>query len=256
MTAATALTFPAIQLFVERAAASGARLDLSDEDAAIVAGICRKLDGVALAIELTAARVATYGLEQTAALLGQRLALEWSGHRTAPPRQKTLHATLDWSYELLSDVERVLLRRLAVFVDHFTLQAAEAVVPSATLDQGQIVSAIESLVGKSMVTADPAGSTMRYRLLDTTRAYVLELAVDDAEVADVAARHAIYYRQWLEQTVAGWSTLANVTGRLPHLHDLNNARSALEWCFGVNGNAALGVELASAAAPVFWRCLS
>ncbi|WP_424630239.1 ATP-binding protein [Bradyrhizobium sp. SYSU BS000235] len=251
LTAADALTFPAIQLFVERAAASGVRLDLNDQDAAIVAGICRKLDGVALAIELTAARVATYGLQQTAALLDQRLALEWPGHRTAPPRQKTLHATLDWSYELLSDVECAVLRRLAVFVDHFTLQAAEAVATSARIDQGQVVGAIESLVSKSMVTADPVGSTMRYRLLDTTRAYVLEIEIDDIEVADVATRHATYYRKWLEQTVAGWSTLRNVTDRLPHLHDLNNARSALEWCFGINGNAELGVELASAAAPVF-----
>lgn len=251
LTAATALRFPAIQLFVERAAASGARLDLSDADAVIVAGICRKLDGVALAIELTAARVATYGLEQTAALLDQRLALEWPGHRTALPRQKTLHATLDWSYELLSDLERMVLRQLAVFVDHFTLQAVEAVVTSGGIDQGQVVGAIESLVSKSMVTADPAGSTMRYRLLDTTRAYVLEIEFDDTEVADVAARHANYYRKWLKQTAAGWSTLSNVTERLPHLHDLNNARAALEWCFGDHGNARLGIELAAAAAPVF-----
>lgn len=251
LTAAVALTFPAIQLFVERAAASGARMDLSDADAAIVASICRKLDGLALAIELAAARIAAYGLQQTAALLEQRLALEWPGHRTAPPRQKTLHATLNWSYELLSDLERVVLRRLAVFVDHFTLQAAEAVVTNDKIDRGEAVGAIESLVGKSMVTADPAGPSMRYRLLDTTRAYVHELVVDDAEVADVAARHATYYRQWMEQTAVGWSTLSNVAERRPHLHDLNNARAALEWCFGINGNTELGVELAAAAAPIF-----
>ena len=218
---------------------------------AIVANVCRKLDGVALAIELAAGRVAAYGLRQTAALLDQRLALEWPGHRTAPPRQKTLHATLDWSYELLSDLERVVLRRLAVFVGHFTLQAAQAVVVSATMDQDLVLGAIESLVCKSMVAIDPVGSTIHYRLLDTTRAYILEISVDDAELADLAARHATYYRQWLEQTVAGWPTLANVAERLPHLHDLNNARSALEWCFGVNGNIELGVELAASAVPVF-----
>jgi predicted ATPase len=104
LTAAVAQTFSAPKLFVERAVASGARLDLSDAEAAIVVGICRKLDGVALAIELAARRVEADGLHQTAALLDQRLTLLWVGPRTAPPRQKTLHATLDWSYGLLSDL--------------------------------------------------------------------------------------------------------------------------------------------------------
>ena len=104
LTAAAAQTFPATQLFVERAAASGARLDLGDADAAHRREICRKLDGVALAIELAARRVEAYGLQQTAALLDQRLTLLWLGPRTAPPRQKTLQATLDWSYGLLSEV--------------------------------------------------------------------------------------------------------------------------------------------------------
>src|SRR5262245_23602571 len=116
ITAADVQQFPATQLFVERAVAGGARLDVSDADASIVASICRKLDGVALAIELAARRVESHGLEQTAALLDQRLTLLWQGSRTAPPRQKTLHATLDWSYELLSDLERMVLRLLAIFV--------------------------------------------------------------------------------------------------------------------------------------------
>ena len=250
-TTAVALTFPAIQLFVERAAASGARLDLSDADAAIVASICRKLDGVALAIELAAGRVAAYGLQQTADLLDQRLALVWPGQRTAPPRQKTLQATLDWSYELLSELERVVLRRLAVFVGHFTLEAARAVVTSTTIDQDLVLGAIESLVCKSMVATHHIGAMMRYRLLDTTRAYALEISVDDAELADLAARHAIHYRRWLEETGAEWPTLSNAAERAPRLADLNNVRAALEWCFGVNGDAELGVGLAAAAAPVF-----
>ena len=130
LTAAVAQTFPAIQVFMERAAAGGARLEFSDADALIVASICRKLDGVALAIELAAGRVGAYGLQQTAALLDQRLTLLWPGQRTAPPRQKTLQATLDWSYALLSELERAVLRRLAVFVGHFTMDAALAVVTS------------------------------------------------------------------------------------------------------------------------------
>lgn len=251
LTAAATQVFPATQLFVERARASGARMDLSDDEAAIVVGICRKLDGVALAIELAARRVEAYGLQQTAALLDQRLTLLWLGPRTAPSRQRTLQATLDWSYGLLSELERVVLRRLAVFVGHFTLDAALAVATSATVDQARVFGAIDSLVAKSMVATRPIGAMMRYRLLDTTRAYALETKVDDVEITDLAVRHAAYYRQWLEQSGTDWPTLSTGTERSPHFAALNNVRAALDWCFGVNGNVQVGVGLAAAAAPVF-----
>ncbi len=251
LTAAVVQTFPATQLFVERAVASGARLDVSDAEAPIVASICRKLDGVALAIELAARRVESYGLQQTAALLDQRLTLLWLGSRTAPPRQKTLQATLDWSFGLLAELERVVLRRLAVFVGHFTLDAALDVVTSATLDRSSVFSAIDSLVAKSIVATRPVGAMMRYRLLDTTRAYVLEIKIDDAESTDLAVRHAAYYRRWLEQTGIEWPSLATGEERIPHFAAVNNVRAALEWCFGANGNTDIGVGLAAAAAPVF-----
>jgi predicted ATPase len=251
LTAVVAQSFPATQLFLERAAAGGARLELGDADAPIVASICRKLDGVALAIELAARRVEAYGLEQTAALLDKRLTLQWPGQRTAPPRHKTLQATLDWSFELLSGLERRVLRRLAVFVGHFTLDAALAVATSATVDQALVFGAIDNLVAKSMVATRPAGAMMRYRLLDTTRAYTLEIGIDEAEAADLAMRHASYYRRWLEQTGTEWPSLSNGVDRSPYFAGLNNVRAALEWCFGVNGNAEMGIGLAAAAAPVF-----
>ncbi len=251
LTAAATRAFPATQLFVERALASGARLDLSDAEAAIVVAICRKLDGVALAIELAARRVEAYGLQQTAALLDQRLTLLWLGPRTAPSRQRTLQATLDWSYGLLSELERIVLRRLAVFVGHFTLDAALAVVTSATVDQASVFDAIDSLVAKSMVATRPIGAMMRYRLLDTTRAYVIESKVDDADLGDLAVRHAAYYRRWLEQSGTDWQTLSTGTERSPYFAALNNVRAALEWCFGANGNVEVGIRLAAAAAPVF-----
>ena len=251
LTAAVARTFSAPQLFVERAAASGARLEFNDAEAAIVVGICRRLDGVALAIELAARRVGAYGLQQTAALLDQRLTLLWLGSRTAPPRQKTLHATLDWSYGLLSELERIVLRRLAVFVGHFTLDAALAVVTSASVDRSLVFGAIDSLVAKSMVATTPVGAMMRYRLLDTTRAYALEVILEDAELADLAVRHATYYRRWLEQTGIDWPTLSTGAQRAPHFAGVNNVRAALEWCFGPNGDAEVGVGLTVAATPVF-----
>jgi predicted ATPase/DNA-binding winged helix-turn-helix (wHTH) protein len=250
-TAATLGEFPATQLFVERAAAGGAKLEVGDSEAAIVCDICRKLDGVALAIELAARRVDSHGLGQTAALLDQRLALLWQGSRTAPPRHKTLHAALDWSYELLSELERVVLRRLAVFVGHFTLDAALDVTASAALDRQAVFAAVDSLVEKSMVAARPLGAMMRYRLLDTTRAYALDLTVDEAETAELAVRHADYYRRWLEQSGDEWSSLSTGSERAPHFAALNNVRAALEWCFDEKGDASIGIGLAAAAAPVF-----
>jgi len=200
---------------------------------------------------LAARRVEAYGLQQTAALLDQRLTLLWLGPRSAPPRQQTLQATLDWSYGLLSELERVVLRRLAVFVGHFTIDAALAIVTSADVDQSLVFGAIDSLVAKSMVATRPIGAMMRYRLLDTTRAYALEISIDAAELVDLATRHAAYYRRWLEQTGTEWPTFSNGAQRAPHFAGLNNVRAALEWCFGVKGNVDIGVGLAAAAAPVF-----
>lgn len=251
LTAAVARTFPATQLFVERAVASGARLDLSDDETAIMVAICRKLDGVALAIELAARRVGSYGLAQTAQLLDQRLTLLWVGPRTAPARQKTLQATLDWSYGLLSEIERVVLRRLAIFVGHFSLDAALAVVTSKTVDHVAVFSAIDSLVAKSMVATRPVGAMMRYRLLDTTRAYALEMSATDRELSELAVRHATYYRRWLEQLATEGADLSSSPERGPTFAALNNVRAALEWCFGVDGNVEAGTRLAAAAAPVF-----
>jgi predicted ATPase/DNA-binding winged helix-turn-helix (wHTH) protein len=251
VTATAVQAFPAMQLFVERALASGAHLEIGDDEAPLVAVICRKLDGVALAIELAARRVDSYGLQQTVALLDQHLALPWSGSRTAPARQRTLQAMLDWSYGLLSEQERLVLRRLAVFVGHFTLDAALEVVANAPLDRSTVFGAIDSLVAKSMVATRPIGAMVRYRLLDTTRAYALDIGMEAAEAADLAGRHATYYRRWLEQSGTEWATLTTGTERAPHFAGLNNVRAALEWCFGESGNATIGVGLAAAATPVF-----
>lgn len=248
LSAAAAQTYPALQLFIERATAAGAQIALDDTNAATIARICRNLDGMALAIELAAGRVEAYGLEQTAALLDERLNLLWQGQRTAPPRQKTLRATLDWSYGLLSDIERLVLRRLAVFAGHFTIDAALEVVPDERADRSHLFDAIDSLVAKSMVAPRPVGAMMRYRLLDTTRAYLLEIEPNDAALA---ARHATYYRRWLEQAGSTWAATPNADERAIHFSALHNVRAALDWCFGAGGDATAGIALAAAAAPIF-----
>jgi predicted ATPase/DNA-binding winged helix-turn-helix (wHTH) protein len=248
---AQALAFPAMQLFFERVTANGSHLEFGDSDTAIAAGICRKLDGVPLAIELAAGRVEAYGLRQTADLLDQRLALLWQGQRNAPARHKTLQATLDWSYELLTPLERMILQRLAIFVGQFTINAALAVVTNEDVDRSQVFEAIDSLVAKSMVATRPAGAMMRYRLLDTTRAYALATDIDGAEFSALAARHAHYYRRWLTQTEADGPQLSNSAERASRLAELGNVRAALKWSFGPDGDGAIGVALAAAAAPVF-----
>ena len=252
ITAASAQTFPAAQLFFERAAASGSRLAFSDADAAIVAGICRKLDGVALAIELAAGRVEAYGLKRTAALLDERLTLRWPGQRTAQPRHKTLQATLEWSYGLLSELERDVLRRLAVFVGQFTLEAALAIVTCPAIDEGLVFGAIDSLVAKSMVAARPTGAMMRYRLLEATRTYILEIRAEAADLADLPVRHARYFQRWLDETAAEWPTLSSAAERASRVADLVEVRAALEWCFGARGDARVGIGLAASATRVFW----
>lgn len=251
ITAALAQRFPAPQLFIDRALASGAHLDLTDTEAGIVVDICRKLDGVPLAIELAARRVEAYGLGQTAALLDQHMSLVWQGPRTAPPRQRTLRATLDWSFNLLSEAERVVLRQLAVFVGYFTLDAALAVVAGASSDKALILEAIDSLIAKSMVAAHSIGPLMSYRLLDTTRDYAL-VGADSEEIGGVAACHATYYRQWLEETATDWSSLPSGAECTPYFAGLNNVRAALEWCFNADNDVELGVALAAAAAPIFF----
>ena len=212
--------------------------------------ICRKLDGVALAIELAAGRVEAYGLQQTAALLDQRLTLLWLGPRTAPPRQKTLQATLDWSFGLLVGTRAARASSARCVRRPFYPRGGACCRVERGLDQARVFVAIESLVAKSMVATRPVGAMMWYRLLDTTRAYALEIHIDDGEFADLAVRHAAYYRRWLERS-GPMADLDDAAGRSPHF--AASTMSARLW----NGASAptamleIGVSLAAAAAPVF-----
>jgi len=251
MTLQTAAEFPAAQLFLERARASGARVPLEDAEAPLVGDICRKLDGVALAIELAAGRVQTYGLKKTVALLDEHLSLSWPGKRTAPPRQRTLQATLDWSYELLSEQERRVLKRLSVFVGYFNFEAALQIATCSQVTEDKVYSAIESLIDKSLVSVSPVGAMMRYRLLDTTRAYALQAVRDEAERWEPSTRHALYFMRQLGQIGASWESTPHSSQRASNIAALGNVRAALEWCFGGRGDIEIGVGLAAAAVPVF-----
>jgi predicted ATPase/DNA-binding winged helix-turn-helix (wHTH) protein len=250
--ASEVLTYPAAQLFVERISARGGDFSLSDDEAPIVAEICRKLDGIALAIELAAGRAANFGVRNTVAKLGSRLDLLKFGRRTAHPRHQTLKATLDWSHHHLSEVERVVLRRVAIFIGHFTLEAALAVGKEEDIVQSEIEGAVENLVNKSLMAVRTSSRGTVYRLLDTTRWYALEKLALSGEHDSIAARHANFSIQLLGSNRGNLFELKPAEAPAGAMPDhLGNIRAALDWSFGPDGNDNTAIRTAAAAAQLF-----
>lgn len=245
------LAYPASQLFVERIAESLSEFELNEEDAPLVADICRRLDGIALAIELAAGRVNAYGIAGTASLLDSRFSLLWRGRRTAIPRHQTLSAALSWSYDLLPQAESATLRGLSVFVGPFTLEAALAVAASQGIDEAEAAEAVSNLLSKSLIATSPAERRLRYRLLDTTRAFAGDKLIESGEAARVARAHAEYFRDFLHDISIKSNGMQSAGGFLPYADHLPNVRTALTWSFSEAGDRALGVDLAAAAAQFF-----
>jgi predicted ATPase/DNA-binding winged helix-turn-helix (wHTH) protein len=250
LTAVEALRYPAVELFMERAAANGYGVPLSDIDAPIVARICRRLDGVALALELAASHVGSLGIRGTAELLDNRFGLLWRGRRTALPRHETLNAMLDWSYRLLSEREKLVLCRLSVFIGNFTLRAAGSVASGIEEEGAVVIEAAVGLVAKSLISTPVINESTCYRLLDTTRAYAAAKLAERGEAARIARRHAIYYSEFLERDEVIQSLFGehDLSGYAPHI---GNVRAALGWALSDRGDVAIGIELATWAAPLF-----
>ncbi|QND75589.1 ATPase [Tardiphaga robiniae] len=251
LSASEMLAYPAARLFTERAAAAGHRSEIAEEDAEVLAEICSKLDGIALAIELAAVRVGTHGLREMVSLLDGRLKLEWRGRRTAPPRQQTLGATLDWSYGLISESERITLRRLAIFAAPFTLQGATMVAGGENDPAERVVDSLEQLVAKSLIAVRPDGAVTRYRLLDTTRAYATQKLADSGEATNIARRHARYVQHALETTAAAAGGDDQALRSRARTLLFSDARAALKWAFANDEGAGLRVPLAGACARLF-----
>jgi predicted ATPase/DNA-binding winged helix-turn-helix (wHTH) protein len=236
LSAAAALGFPAVQLFVERAAAAAGGFRFGDEEAPLVAEICRRLDGLPLAIELAAARVDAFGVRGLVARLDDCLPLLTGGRRAALPRHQTLRATLDWGHGLLPEAERVVLRRLAVFAGRFTLAAASAVAAGAGLTAAAVVEAVANLVAKSLLAADVAGAAPCYRLLATTRAYALEKLVASGELEQVERRRAAHARSPAEPAEPPCTAHPAPTRRI------DAARA--DWSLSPTGDAPTSAPLA------------
>ncbi len=248
LTAAEALSAASVQLFLRRAAASGDTCELDDENAAAVAQICRQLDGNPLAIELAGSRSVTYGFAGLLGALGGRSILSWPGRRH-DPRHRTLQATLDWSFQLLSDTDRRILARLSAFIGTFTMQAAQAVASDAIDDRWTVARAIEELVDKSLIAIRPGGMH-QYRMLDVTRFYADIKLGESGEREQVMRRHAQFCVDCLQRANTGPRHLIGAAA--PAADSLiGNVRAALEWCFSPQGDIQLGIDLAGHAARMF-----
>jgi predicted ATPase/DNA-binding CsgD family transcriptional regulator len=224
--------YESARLFVERTAAVRPNFALTEQSAPAVAQVCYRLDGIPLALELAAARTKVLSVEEISARLGDSFRLLAVGSRTAMPRHRTLHATMDWSHELLSEKERVVFRRLSVFAGGFTLEAAESICAGEELQRDEVLELLSQLVDKSLVVAQERDGAARYRLLETIRQYGRERLEEVGEAADVREQHARYYLAVAEEAEPELKVERQVAWleRLETEHD--NLRVAMRWLLG------------------------
>src|SRR5579872_2873378 len=245
LTAQRASDFGAIALFVDRATASDVRFVLNSDNAPIIAEICRRLDGIPLAIELAAARVKVLSIPNLAQRLNERFKVLTGGSRTALPRQKTLTALISWSYDLLTPQEQLLFQRLGIFAGGFSLDAATAVCGEG-MDELDVLDLLSSLTDKSLVVAETGGRQECYRLLESTRAYALDKLIAAADHERLARRHCEYFRNHAEEADKRYgvgSTAAWLASLEP---ELDNYRAVLAWALKDRHDIALGGAVAGA----------
>ena len=239
-----------VRLFAERAAAAKAGFGLTAANAAAVAQICYRLDGIPLAIELAAARVKAFSVEQIAARLDDRFRLLTGGSRTALPRQQTLRALIDWSYGLLSDAERVVFRRLSVFAGGWTLEAAEAVCAGESIQSIDVADLLARLVDKSLVLLDERDAEPRYRMLETIRQYGSEKLLDSGDGDQTRVRHLRYYVRLATLFAAAYIGARQIAWLMRLEAENDNLRAALAWSVATR-DAASGMRMAGAV-DRFW----
>lgn len=249
MNAEKAAAYEAVALFVERAKVVKRDFRLTDENAPIIAVICRELDGIPLAIELAAARASIISVGEIAKRLGERFGLLKGGDRTALPRQQTMRALIDWSYDLLSLEEQLVFRRLAVFVGGWTLDAMNEVCTGVELDEDDVFDLLCGLVRKSLVVDAIDESTSRYRLLESVREYAGEKLHAEAESDDLHRRHAHYFLNRANAANATHFTLPFKAWLRDLQPEIENFRTALHWSLVLRRDVLLGAALAGALVP-------
>ena len=253
-----AMAFPAVELFVTRAQ-EAAGYGLSDPDAPVIADICRRLDGIPLAIELAAPRLKSHDAATLLRHLNESFDLLNYGPRTAPLRHQALQATLDWSYRLLSEAEASLLRHLSVFSGVFTTEDVLGITSDVVASPGETAACLESLASKSLVSqtlADgKAADKAAYRLLDTTKSYAAERLRGEGEHRRACEGHAAYLLDLFERAEAEWKWLAREEWMATYGRRANDLRKAIDWAFGADGDIEAGLRLSAAAIPL-WDELS
>jgi len=245
------LAHSAVALFIARLRALSAEFSVTPANLMAIVEICRRLDGIPLAIEFAAARAATLSIAQVALGLEDRFGLLTSGRRTALPRHRTLRAALDWSFELLSPAERQVLCRLSVFAGWFSLEAAVTVACCDDVDEPKSVETAANLVAKSLVSTSSRGPVVRYRLLDTTRAYAAAKLAECGDGDKVARYHAKFFHDALGRLDAQATRADPEEGFAAYADQLPDVRVALEWSFSQRGDRTIAIGLAAAASQYF-----
>jgi predicted ATPase len=241
----TILAHSAVELFLHRARAIAPGCASDEASLAIVADICRRLEGLPLAVELAAARVATLGVEGVASRLDDRLNLLTGGLRSALPRHQALRATFDWSYALLDSTSRALFRRLAFFTGTFNFDAVCAVANEPGMPVASVITSLSELATKSLVNVECRGAIAQYRLTESTRAYAMEKLRDEGEVQLIGTRHMLHVQKRMEEGAlpVGGGPLGGGAQERP-LPSLDEARAACDWALAGDGDRALGVAMA------------
>lgn len=245
---ASLIDYDAVKLFVERASTDHRHFTLDETNASYVVKICQRLDGIPLALELAAARVKVLGVSQIAGRLDDCFRLLSAGSRMALPRHKTLHATIDWSFNLLTEPERILFRRLAVFAGGWTLQAVEGVCPDALVGLDDLLDLLGELVMKSLVVVEESESSgSRYRMLETIRQYTVEKLREAGELEQIRQRHFSYYLEAAEQNEQELHSLKQLKAFIWLAIEQHNLKAALEWAnAGTPANDPSGAQRLSA----------
>jgi predicted ATPase len=255
LNAVEAMRFAAVQLFVERLRAHDGSCAPTDSAARVIAEICGRLDGLPLAIELAATRVPLFGLRGLAARLDDRYNILTKGRRSAVPRHQTLGAMIDWSHEGLSDAEKSVWRRLSVLCGPFVIEEADAIANDGRAGNLNMVDVLDNLLEKSLIVADSSSGETRYRLLESLRLYAFTKLLGNQEAASTRRRHAQY---WYERSVGSgdnWIEIPNAAWLTKHSTDIADLRAALDWAFAPEGDKRLGIRIAAASAPVWFKML-
>jgi predicted ATPase/DNA-binding winged helix-turn-helix (wHTH) protein len=248
ITAAEARKYAAVQLFIERASALGLPFALTDDNAVGVSSVCRRLDGIPLAIALAVPRLMVMSIKQLERGMDERFCLLAGGSRTALPRQQTLKALIDWSHDLLSPAERLLFARLSVFLGGTTLASIISVTASDELRSEQVGDLLLSLVEKSLVQADSDGNEPRFSFFESTRHYAREKL---GNVSDMRLRHAKHFAARLAEAATTWERMPTQQWLRLYGADIDNVRGALEWAFAPEGDDAIGLDLVGQSHPLW-----